>query len=158
MLNAECPLEADAHTFLTILSPACSLAEAQTKVRKALFERFQTSQQTLDALDTENPAAGVIATSALRRGLETLVPALNASELDTIAEALDPRDDGVVLKSDISQMLLARGPDSSSFECDIEQLAEERARRGIYQLLRSRQAHSPSTPSPVLGTSFSSQH
>ena len=110
------------------------------KVRKAAFERFQTNEEALNALDPENPGAGAIATQSLHQVLEAMIPSLNASELEMIVEKLDPGRDGMVLKSDFEYALLPPSTDRSS----LEKLAQERHARGIYARLRGRQTPSQS--------------
>jgi Ca2+-binding EF-hand superfamily protein len=120
--------------------------KVRQKVRQAAFQKFQTNQEALNALDPENPGAGAIASAALRQTLEALVPDLNSAELELITEKLDPGRDGMVLKSDIAYMLLPPAADRSS----LERLAQERHARGIYARLRGRQATLSSPPGTSL--------
>ena len=114
--------------------------QVKKKVSKAVFEKFQTNQEALNFLDPEDPGAGAIETPTLRRALESLAP-LNAAELELISERLDPRRDGMVLKSDIAFALLPHSTDRSA----LERLAQERHARGIYARLRGRQVPLPSS-------------
>ena len=88
------------HPSQTQVKPEDRLWEvARNKIRKAMFEKFQSNTEALAALDPSSPGAtGAISTQVLRSSLAATVPGLGAAELDAISERMDPGHDGMVLK------------------------------------------------------------